>query len=51
VTTAPTTAPAPQPSNVIPLSRFLRPTSQYALPLASREQTAAPTTEGDTNDD
>lgn len=51
VTTARTTAPAPQPSNVIPLSRFLRPTSQYALPLASREQTAAPTTEGDTRDD
>jgi transposase len=51
VTTAPTTAPAPKPSNVVPLSRFLRPTSQYALPLASREQTAAHTKEGDTRDD
>lgn len=31
-------APAPRPaSNVIALARFLRPPSQYALPLASRE--------------
>jgi transposase len=31
--------PPPQPaSNVIPLARFLRPPSQYALPLASRER-------------
>lgn len=53
VTTTPpaTPAPAPVPSNVVPLSRFLRPTSQYALPLASREQIAAPTNEGDTDDD
>ena len=29
---APPTAP---PSNVIPLARYLRPASQYALPLAS----------------
>lgn len=32
-------APASRPvSNVIPLARFLRPPSQYALPLASRER-------------
>lgn len=32
-------APAPRPApNVIPLARFLRPASQYALPLASRER-------------
>lgn len=28
--------PAAPPSNVIPLARYLRPASQYALPLASR---------------
>ncbi len=28
----------PAPPNVIPLARFLRPASQYALPLAFREQ-------------
>jgi transposase len=34
----PKAQPAPAPaSNVIPLARFLRPASQYALPLASRE--------------
>lgn len=48
VTTAPPTTPAPAPSNVVPLSRFLRPAAQYALPLASREQTAAPTKGDDT---
>jgi hypothetical protein len=31
------TAAAPA-SNVVPLSRFLRPAEQYALPLASRER-------------
>ena len=39
--TAPLQGPA-QPANVIPLSRFLRPASQYALPLASREKTGKP---------
>jgi len=34
---APQPPPPPRASNVIPLSRFLRPSSQYALPLASRE--------------
>ena len=29
---------APRPTNVIPLARYLRPPSQYALPLASRER-------------
>ncbi|MBL0276938.1 MAG: IS21 family transposase [Anaeromyxobacter sp.] len=29
---------AAPPTNVIPLARFLRPASQYALPLASRER-------------
>lgn len=37
--------PPPRPNNVVPLARFLRPTNQYALPLASREQNAAPTKE------
>jgi len=31
-------APTPEPAQVIPLARYLRPTSQYALPLASRER-------------
>lgn len=31
-------APKPQPAQVIPLARYLRPASQYALPLASRER-------------
>jgi hypothetical protein len=34
-------APLPMPATspqVIPLARYLRPTSQYALPLASRER-------------
>jgi hypothetical protein len=30
-------APTPTDNKVIPLARFLRPASQYALPLASRE--------------
>jgi hypothetical protein len=35
---APPPTPPPRPaSNVIPLARFLRPPSQYALPLASRD--------------
>jgi transposase len=34
---APQQPPPPPASNVIPLARFLRPPSQYALPLASRE--------------
>ena len=33
----PSTTPPPRGSNVIPLARFLRPPSQYALPLASRD--------------
>jgi hypothetical protein len=33
-----TPAPTPVPAQVIPLARYLRPTSQYALPLASRER-------------
>ncbi|MCI0669631.1 MAG: hypothetical protein L0Y64_04135, partial [Myxococcaceae bacterium] len=36
--------PAPPPSNVIPLARFLRPTSQYAL---SRSHPASASHEGD----
>ena len=45
VTTAPPRpSPGPaRPANVIPLSRFLRPPSQYALPLAPLEQNASPT--------
>ncbi len=34
---APPPSPPPRAPNVIPLARFLRPSSQYALPLASRE--------------
>jgi hypothetical protein len=34
---APPPTPPPPAPNVIPLARFLRPPSQYALPLASRE--------------
>jgi len=34
---APPPAPPPSSPKVIPLARFLRPPSQYALPLASRE--------------
>jgi transposase len=34
---APPPTPPPRSSNVIPLARYLRPPSQYALPLASRE--------------
>ena len=30
--------PAVEVAQVIPLARYLRPASQYALPLASREQ-------------
>ncbi|MBL8920031.1 MAG: transposase [Myxococcaceae bacterium] len=50
-----TTAPPPKPppdshDNVVPLARFLRPSSQYALPLASREQAASPT-QGEVDDD
>ncbi len=37
--------PPPRANNVVPLARYLRPTHQYALPLASREQAAAPTQE------
>lgn len=37
--------PPPRKDNVVPLARFLRPARQYALPLASREQTAVPTQE------
>ena len=33
-----TPAPQPPPAQVIPLARYLRPTNQYALPLASRER-------------
>ena len=33
----PPTSPPPSAAKVIPLARFLRPPSQYALPLASRE--------------
>jgi hypothetical protein len=33
-----TPVPAPVPAQVIPLARYLRPTSQYALPLASRDR-------------
>lgn len=43
VTMAPPDVAPPLPSNVVPLSRFLRPAAQYALPLASRELAAAPT--------
>ena len=52
VTTKPVSTPAPTPraANVIPLSRFLRAASQYALPLASRELAAAPT-QGEPRDD
>lgn len=34
---APPPAPPPSSSKVIPLARYLRPPSQYALPLASRD--------------
>ena len=37
--------PPPRRDNVVPLARFLRPTDQYALPLASREQAAVPNKE------
>lgn len=37
--------PPPRRNNVVPLARYLRPVNQYALPLASREQNAAPTKE------
>lgn len=30
--------PAPRPTRVLPLARYLRPASQYALPLAQRER-------------
>jgi hypothetical protein len=33
-----TPAPKPEPAQVIPLARYLRPTNQYALPLASCER-------------
>jgi hypothetical protein len=36
--------PRPQVAQVIPLARYLRPASQYALPLASSEQAS---TEGE----
>jgi len=32
------TRPAPRPTKVLPLARYLRPASQYALPLARRER-------------
>jgi len=35
---APPAEPQPPASNVIPLARYLRPASQYALPLASRDR-------------
>lgn len=51
VTTAPQAKPPPDAhDNVVPLARFLRPPSQYALPLASREQAASPT-QGEVDDD
>jgi transposase len=37
--------PPPRPNNVIPLARYLRPASDYALPLASRDRAATPTPE------
>lgn len=51
VTTAPPAKPPPDAhDNVVPLARFLRPPSQYALPLAFREQAASPT-QGEVDDD
>ena len=38
-------APSPAPARVIPLARFLRPASQYALPLTPSAS------EGDSHDD
>lgn len=34
----PRTLPKPEPSNVIPLARYLRPNNQYALPLPTQRQ-------------
>jgi hypothetical protein len=39
-------APTSSPTRVIPLARFLRPASQYALPLGSSERPS----EGDPHD-
>lgn len=47
----PALPPAPATTNVIPLARYLRPASQYALPLASREQAAPPPKKENDNDD
>lgn len=38
----PVPTPAAATTNVVPLSRYLRPAGQYALPLASRETAASP---------
>lgn len=43
--------PPARPNNVVPLARSLRPTNQYALPLASREQNAAPPNKEKKRDD
>jgi len=43
-------APPQLPRNVVPLARFLRPTTQYAFPLAAREQ-AVPTPPKESKDD
>ena len=43
----PVPSPPPVTSRVIPLARYLRPASQYALPLAARERTSANPLPGD----
>jgi len=45
--TAPPPLAAPESSRAIPLARYLRPASQYALPLPSTESTATDNTEGE----
>lgn len=45
-TTPPATSP-PASAKVIPLARYLRPASQYALPLASREPASTHTLQGE----
>jgi transposase len=44
---APPSLAAPESSKVIPLARYLRPASQYALPLPSTGSTATDNTEGE----
>lgn len=43
-------APVSPEPKVIPLARYLRPASQYALPLASPERPSTPSCPGDKHD-